>query len=248
MFDGAAPLQHEPFAAWTDAGVRQHEGALVPADPARRRDAARRADAGQEGREALASLPVRGHVKPAVENEALSAVRAARRAIHDSKRTFADLLIVGPASPGSDFALRAELTRRTKELDAPRTQLGKCEQDLQSSRRRLVTAKSHFAVLYINSRSQKNVCQKLEGSAQETEQELVATRNQAALSSRKSKNALDALKQRICECLEEIDNLKGTLWKSTRRFEVRLEKLQRINRQLLDKLTPADIRGSTTLH
>ena len=182
------------------------------------------------------------------ENEALSAVRAARRAIHDSKRTFADLLIVRPAFSGSDFALPAELTRRTKELDVLRTQLGKRGQDLQSARLKTCDCQEQLRSAQDQVSITKKHLSKARRQRTETEQELVATRDQAALRRRKSKNALDALKQRISECLEEIDNLKGTLWKSTRRFEVRLEKLQRINRQLLDRLTPADIRGSTTLH
>jgi len=190
----------------------------------------------------LAGDPVTG------ENEALSAVRAARQAIHDSKRTFADLLIVRPASPSSDFALPEELTRRTKELDVLRTQLTKCEQDVQSARLKTCDCQEQLRSAQDQVSSTKKHLSKARRQRTETEQELVATRDQAALRRRKSKNALDALKQRICECLEEIDNLKGTLWKSTRRFEVRLEKLQRINRQLLDRLTPADIRGSTTLH
>jgi hypothetical protein len=109
-----------------------------------------------------------------------------------------------------------------------------CQEQLRSAQDQVSITKKHLS--------------KARRQLTDTQQELVATRNQAALSSRKSKNALDALKQRICECLEEIHNLKETLWKSTRRFEVRLEKLQRINRQLLDRLTPRVIRGSTTLH
>ena len=137
------------------------------------------------------------------ENEALSAVRAARQAIHDSKRTFADLLIVRPASPGSDFALRAELTRRTKELDVLRTQLGKCEQDLQSARLKTCDCQEQLRSAQDQVSITKKHLSKVRRQLTDTEQELVATRNQAALSSRKSKNALGCLKQRICECLRK---------------------------------------------
>ena len=153
------------------------------------------------------------------ENEALSAVRAARQAIHDSKRTFADLLIVGPASPGSDFALRAELTRKTKELDVLRTQLGKCKQDLQSARLKTCDCQEQLRSAQDQVSIMKKHLSKVRRQLTDTQQELVATRDQAALSSRKSKNALDALKQRICECQDKNDNLVETLWKSTRRFE-----------------------------